>query len=189
MHTLEPYYNWRSFYIASEDVHSPFYEREYSEFEFTHSIYDHAIHPQWDDIGSPTLFVKLIYADYINAVAVIEMIGEWNDCIHNDIMTLKRDFIDHLIDRGIRKFVLIGENVLNFHSSDDSYYEEWFDDVDEGWIAMLNFREHVIQDFQQANIDQYFVCGGKLNEMDWRTLSPEKFCHKIEKYVRKRIGV
>ena len=47
---------------------------------------------------------------------------------------------------GINKYILIGENILNFHYSDDSYYEEWFDDNgDNGWIVLLNFREHVLK--------------------------------------------
>ena len=45
MHAIEPHYNWRDYYIASEDERSPFYGRIYSEFEFTHAIYDHVIHP------------------------------------------------------------------------------------------------------------------------------------------------
>ena len=77
MHSLEPFYRWRNFYIASEDPNSPFYERVYSEFEYTHAIYDHVIHPQWDSIGSPTLFIKVLYADYEEGHAIIEMIGEW----------------------------------------------------------------------------------------------------------------
>lgn len=191
MHSLEPFYRWRNFYIASEDPNSPFYEREYSEFEYTHAIYDHVIHPQWDSIGSPTLFIKVLFADYEEGHAIIEMIGEWNDCIHSDIMTLKRDFIDELMAVGLHKFILIGENVLNFHSSDDCYYEEWFEDVEDayGWIALVNFRQHVMQEFQDANLDHYFVSGGKLDEVDWRTLDPQRFCRKIEKYVQKRLGV
>ncbi len=191
MHSLEPFYRWRNFYIASEDPNSPFYEREYSEFEYTHAIYDHVIHPQWDSIGSPTLFIKVLFADYEEGHAIIEMIGEWNDCIHSDIMTLKRDFIDELMAVGLHKFILIGENVLNFHSSDDCYYEEWFEDVEDayGWIALVNFRQHVMQEFQDANLDHYFVSGGKLDEVDWRTLDPQRFCRKIEKYVIRRLGV
>jgi hypothetical protein len=54
MHMIEPYYNWGGFYIASEDIQSPFYGREYSEFEFTDTIYNYCIHPQWDNIGSPS---------------------------------------------------------------------------------------------------------------------------------------
>jgi len=34
MHDIEPYYNWRHIYISEEDERSPFYKREYSEFEF-----------------------------------------------------------------------------------------------------------------------------------------------------------
>lgn len=188
MHTLEPYYNWRSYYIASEDPKSPFYDREYSEFEFTNQIYDHLIHPQWDDFGSQTLFLKVLFADYDEGYAIIEFIGEWNDCIYNDVMTLKRDFIDLLVDEGIAKFVLIVENVLNFHSSDDCYYEEWFEDVEDGWIALVNPREHVLQEMQDINIDQYFVCGGKLNEIGWRTYSPMNFYQKVEAYVQHRLG-
>ncbi|HVE60288.1 MAG TPA: hypothetical protein VNA26_00615, partial [Chitinophagaceae bacterium] len=78
MHTIEPFYNWRHLYMSEEDENSPFFGREYSEFEFTNSIYDHFIHPQWDDIGSPTLFMKIIFADYEEGFAVIELLGEWN---------------------------------------------------------------------------------------------------------------
>jgi hypothetical protein len=53
--------------------------------------------------------------DYDSAYAIIELIGEWNDAIENDIMILKRDIIDVLIDQGVNQFILIGENVLNFH--------------------------------------------------------------------------
>ena len=41
-------------------------------------------------------------------------------------MFLKRNIIDELVGEGIDKFIMIGENVLNYHASDDSYYEEWF---------------------------------------------------------------
>ena len=63
MHTLEPYYNWRHRYTAEEDERSPFFGREHSEFEFTHAVYDHALHPQWDDFGSETLYMKVLFAD------------------------------------------------------------------------------------------------------------------------------
>jgi hypothetical protein len=185
---IEPYYNWRHHYIASEDERSPFYDREYSEFEYTNTIYNYFIHPQWDDINSPTLYIKILSVDYDNGFAIIEMIGEWNDCINNDIMTLKRDIIEPIMEYGINKFILIGENVLNFHSSDDCYYEEWFDEVEDGWIAFLNFREHVLNEFQQANIDYYIVSGGHLNDIAWRTASPQQLFEKVELFVQKRIG-
>ncbi len=190
MHEIEPYYNWRNYYVASEDPQSPFYDREYSEMYYTEAIYDHYIHPQWDNIGSPTLYIKVLFADYQDEFAIIELMGEWNDCINNDIMMLKRDIIEIMMQEGISKFILIGENVLNFHSSDELYYDEWFDDVEDmgGWIALLNFREHVLDDFQAADIDSYFVMGGKLNDMGWRTYTPIQLFKKVNSMVMKRLG-
>lgn len=188
MHYVEPYYNWRGYYIASEDPSSPFYGREYSEFEFNNSVYNFYIHPQWDTIGSPTLFIKILFTDYETGFVIIELLGEWNDAIENDIMILKRDIIEPIMEQGITKFILIGENVLNFHYSDDCYYEEWFDEVEDGWIAMVNFHEHVINEFERANIDHYFLMGGELEEIEWRTYLPQHFFDKVESLVNKRIG-
>jgi hypothetical protein len=190
MHSIEPYYNWRQHYVSSEDPASPFYEMEYSEFEFSNRIYDHFIHPQWDNMGSPTMYLKILFADYDLGVAVIELIGEWNDCLNNDIMFLKREIAEQLMWNGIHKFILIGENVLNFHASDDLYYEEWFDEVDDqgGWIALLNFHEHVLRELADANIDNYFLSGGRLNEMSWRTLTPHQLVGLVEKSVNVRLG-
>lgn len=189
MHNLEPYYNWRHLYIADEDERSPFYGREYNEFEFNHAIYNHVIHPQWDDIGSPTLFIKQLFSDYESGFAIIELIGEWNDCINNDIMIMKRDFIEELIFQGINKFLLIGENVLNFHASDDCYYEEWFEEVEDGWIVLMNFREHVLEEFQHANLDYYLAMGGQLNDLNWRTQSPQQLFNTIRFLIDKRTAL
>lgn len=188
MHQVEPYYNWRGYYIASEDSSSPFYGREYSEFEFNNSVYNYLIHPQWDTIGSSTLFIKILFTDYDCGFVIIEFIGEWNDAIENDIMILKRDIIEPVIEQGIKKFILIGENVLNFHYSDDCYYEEWFDEVEDGWIAMVNFHEHVVSEFERANIDHYFLMGGELEEIEWRTYLPQQFFDKVNSLVMNRIG-
>ena len=189
MHDIEPYYNWRGYYVASEDPYSPFFEREYSEFEFTSKIYNYYIHPQWDSFGSQTLFMKILYCHYEQGFAVIEFIGEWNDLLYNDIMFLKREVIETMMDQGVSKFILIGENVLNFHFSDDSYYEEWFEDVNDrdGWIALMNIRDHVQEDISSANIDSYFVLGGKLNEMKWRTMNPDQLFESVERHVMRRL--
>jgi hypothetical protein len=184
---IEPYYRWRDLYIADEDELSPFYGREYSEFEYINTIYNYYIHPQWDDFGSSTLYLKVIYADYNRSFAVIELIGEWNDCINNDIMTLKRDLIDEMIGKGINKFVLIGENVLNFHASDDCYYQEWFDDVEEGWIVAMNFREHVLEEFAKSNLDYFLLFGGELNRFPWRTYTPVQLLTHVEAVMARRL--
>jgi hypothetical protein len=189
MHTIEPYYNWRHLYIASEDSGSPFFGREYSEFEYVNTIYNYYIHPQWDDIGSETLYIKILFVDYEEKYAIIELIGEWNDAINNDIMLLKRDIIDELNYLGINKYILIGENILNFHDSGDDYYEEWFEDNgEEGWIALVNFRDHVLKEFKHAGLDYYFIYGGELDEFDWRKFSPGQVFGNVSKIMKKRLG-
>ena len=145
------------FRSASEDEHSPFFGVVYSEFEFTNTVYNYYIHPQWDEFGSSTLYLKILFADYERCFAIIEFIGEWNDALYNDIMFLKRDVVEELTGSGINKFILIGENVLNFHGSDDSYYQEWFDDVGDGWIATINFRSHVMNEMQRFKIGRAHV--------------------------------
>ena len=106
-------------------------------------------------------------------------------------MIFKRNIVEHLMLQGISKFILIGENVLNFHSSDDCYYEEWFDEVDDenGWIALLNFREHVVEEFVAINVDSYFLLGGQLSEMAWRTMKPQHLCNLVSQHVIRRIGL
>jgi hypothetical protein len=189
MHGIEPFYNWRHLYIASEDNQSPFYNKEYSEFEYTNTIYNFYIHPQWDDIGSETIYIKILFVDYEESYAIIELIGEWNDAINNDIMFLKRDIVDVLNNYGINKYILIGENVLNFHTSDDSYYEEWFEDIgDNGWIVLINFRDHVLKEFKQAHLDYFFIYGGELDEINWRTFSPGKLFGNVSKIINKRLS-
>ena len=188
MHELEPFYNWQHLYIASEDEDSPFYGAEYSEFTFSNTVYNFYIHPQWDDIGSETLFIKILFVNYDTGFAIIELLGEWNDCINNDVMVLKREIIDLLIAEGINKYILIGENVLNFHASDESYYEEWSEDIEDGWVAFLNFRKHVLTEFQRSNIDYYILLGGNINEVSWRTYEPNELFEKIENLVMKRLN-
>lgn len=189
MHLLEPFYSWRKYYIASDDDRSPFYGRVYSEFEFTNAIYNYLIHPQWDEFGSETLYLKILFIDYEKGFTIIEFLGEWNDTLYNDIMYLKREIIDPLVTNGIDKFILIGENILNFHSSDDSYYEEWFDDIEEGWIVGINFQNHVKNEFINENIDYYIAFSDEYDNLNWRSYSPQKLFDLIHLKMKKRLSM
>ena len=102
-------------------------------------------------------------------------------------MFLKREILDLMVDEGLNKFILIGENVLNFHSSDDCYYEEWFQEVEDGWIAAINFREHVMDEFKRNNIDYYLNFGGELDQLPWRNLKPIQLFNKVEELLTKRL--
>jgi hypothetical protein len=104
-------------------------------------------------------------------------------------MFLKRDVMEVFNAAGIDKFILIGENVLNFHASDDSYYEEWFQDIEEeGWIVALNFQEHVLHEMQHANIDYYINFGGEFDNMPWRTFSPFQLYQRIKEIIGRRLN-
>ncbi|MEZ4738642.1 MAG: hypothetical protein R2818_04625 [Flavobacteriales bacterium] len=56
-------------------------------------------------------------------------------------------------------------------------------------MALVNFRTHVLEDMQSANIDQYFLLGGKLNSMPWRTYEPEGVFTNVEGMVMRRLGM
>ncbi|HHH55160.1 MAG TPA: hypothetical protein ENK91_15975 [Bacteroidetes bacterium] len=189
MHDIEPFFKWRDEYRAEEDDRSPFYGREYDEFGFTNSVYNYYIHPQWDDFGSSTLYLKLLFVNYSKRYAIIELIGEWNDTIYNDVMFFKRNICDHLIKQGIIKFILISDNVLNFHGSDDSYYQEWWEDIrdEEGWITNLNLLEHVREEMLKYHLEYYINFPIELNEIEWRLMKPDMLFEAVDKYISKKI--
>ena len=188
MHEIEPHYRWRDDYVSAEDERSPFYGTEYSEFEFDKQIYNFLLHPQWDHFGSNTLYLKILFTDYLVGYTIVELIGEWNDAIYNDIMLFKREIVDIMVDAGITKFILIGENVLNFHASDDCYYEEWFQDIEDGWIAGINFRPHVIDEFKAHNIDYFINFDGPLNDLSWRSQKPLQVFKAVSAQLERRLN-
>ncbi len=186
MQDIEPYYNWRHLYVSEEDKCSPFYRRTYSEFEFSQTVYNYFIHPQWDEFGSRTLYMKILFVDYEQHYAIIELLGEWNDAIENDIMTLRRDVTDILFAKGIVKFMLIAENVLNFHSSDDSYYEEWQEQLedDAGWLVILDMPQQSQYDFKRARLTNYIQL---MDFPQWRTLKPEFVFQEVDNRIMKKL--
>ena len=190
MHNIEPHFAWRDFYRTEEDPNSPFYGEEYSEFEFTNKVYNFLLHPQWDGFGSETLLMKVLYVDYDDGYGIIEFIGEWNDCISNDIMFLKRDIIDEFIGAGINKFIFIGENILNFHGSDDSYYEELNEDLEDGWAVFLHFLPHVQLEMESYRLHDWIPF---MDENDktfgWRTKRPELLFRAIDNEMSDNVEV
>jgi hypothetical protein len=172
MHDIEPFFRWRDNYIAAEDKKSPVYGTQHDEFYYTNAIYNYYIHPQWDGFGSATLYLKILYADYDKQYAIIELIGEWNDCIHNDIMTLRREITDLMQKENIYRFILICENVLNYHAGDDNeYYEEWLEEIQdhEGWVAIINPLDHVAAEMTSYGVSQYVHI---LSDAHWREYKP-----------------
>ncbi len=182
MHDIEPWWGWREEYTSENDQNSPFYGKSYDEFNFTNQIYNYYIHPQWDFFGSDTMYCKILFVDYKRNYAFIELIGEWNDCITNDIMFLKRDVADLFIKKDIYKFVIFCDNVLNYHGDDDSYFEEWYDDIKEGngWICLVNSFDHVINEMNKYRLNYFMEYGPRYNDMNWRTQKPAFIVQEIE---------
>jgi hypothetical protein len=186
LQNIEPYYRWRDLYTSETDPKSPFFGNTYSEFEFATTIYNYYIHPQWDSMGSNTLFLKIIFADYQQQYCIIELIGEWNDAIENDIMFLRKDIADVLFDAGITKFILIAENVLNFHSSERDYYEEWYENVtdENGWIVCLNMPVATQYDFLKMKLNRYVELKEIIN---WRQYKPDALFNLVDKEQMMRL--
>ena len=185
MHDIEPYYHWRERYNSERDEQSPFYGRAYSEFTFTNKVYNYFVHPQWDDFGSQTLYAKHIWSDYEEGFAVIELIGEWNDTLYNDVKFLKEEVIDTLALAGIHKYAIVCENVLNFHGDDNCYYEEWAEEArDEGgWVAFINTLKHVEEEMQETQLDHYVFFGGRFNGLEWRPKKPQYLMQAVEAMI------
>jgi hypothetical protein len=188
MHDIEPYYNWLKYYDSAQDERSPFFGKQYNFDQYSETIYGYYIDPAWDNIGSETLFLKVLYTDYDLGFTILEFIGEWNDAINNDIMTLKRNIIEHFVNEGVNKFILIGENIMNFHGSDDCYYEEWFEDIEDGWIAGVSFPQFVQDEFRKYRVDNYINMGGTLQIDRWRTLLPQTFYDLVSNLIQRRLG-
>jgi hypothetical protein len=186
MQHIEPFYNWRHLYTAEEDEKSPFFGRTYNEFAYTQTVYNYYIHPQWDDFGSKNLYLKILFTDYDLGFAIIELIGEWNDAIENDIMILRREVADNLEDHGISKFILVAENVLNFHSGDADYYEDWAECLNDtgGWVVLLNMPQQSQHDFLKRRLHHFVALYEYTN---WRTHKPEFVFNQVDNFILKRL--
>ena len=93
-----------------------------------------------------------------------------------------------MIRDGITKYILIAENVLNFHSSDDSYYEEWFEEVTDegGWIICINMPEQTQYDFKRARLNHYIEL---MNLPQWRTIKPDLLFAQLDNILMRRLTV
>jgi hypothetical protein len=178
MHTIEPFFNWQHLYNSETDEQCEYFGTVHSEFQFSNTVYNYFVHPQWDTFGSETLYLKILFVDYEDGYCIIEMIGEWNDAIENDSMILKRNLIDIMIQQGIKNYIFITENVLNYHSGDVDYYQEWHEEIAEegGGIYWLNLPESSQYDFVRSKVKNYVMQKEILN---WRTMSPMQVYEQV----------
>lgn len=169
---IEPFYGWLDLYSHEHDEKSPFHHVEHNLFFYDRSINQIPVHPLWDEIGSESLLVKILFADYNEGFAIIELFGEWNDLFENDYKLLGENCLTYLIDQGIDKFILICENVFHIYLQDDDYYQALQEEMENGWICTLRLREEVRQDMVDYGISSYFFWSPVLDEMAWRKMKP-----------------
>ena len=81
--------------------------------------------------------------------------------------------------------------MLNFHSSDLCYYEEWFEDVaDEGgWIAFVNTLRHVESEMLDNRIQSFASLGGPFSELNWRGQKPDFLVRQIDEMQDKSVSL
>jgi hypothetical protein len=188
MHELRPHSGWENRYRATEDPRCPFYLEQGAPELGYHRMYDFVIHPEWDSVGCETLFVKQIFADYEQGYVVLELIGEWNDAVHNDVMEVKRRFADPLLAQGVDKFLLIADNLLNFHAGESDYYAEWAEETEGGWVVILNARDHVLQDLTDARLTRYVWAGERYRFGAWRAQDPLALCQGVDQMIQRQLG-
>jgi len=53
---------------------------------------------------------------------------------------------------------------------------------------MVNFREHVVQEFRRERIDFYLNFGGELDDIAWRTLGPRQLFALVDGILGRRLS-
>lgn len=169
---IEPFYGWLHYYSHEKDQRSPFHEVEHNLFEFDRSVNHIPAHPLWDDFGSESLLVKILFADYQKHYAILELFGEWNDLYDNDFKLLAENCLSILIEEGINQIILICENVFHGYFESDDYYDALQEELEDGWMVAIRLREELQNEMIDFGINQYFFWSPLLDEAPWRTIKP-----------------
>lgn len=185
---IEPFYGWLVQYSHETDDRSPFHGVQHNLFYFDRFIHNIPCHPLWDDIGSESLLVKILYADYDIGYAIIELFGEWNDLFENDYKLLAENCLTYLIDQGIQRFILIGENVFHIYLETDDYYQALQEELEDGWICVMKMREEVREEMEQYGILDYFYWSPIVDELNWRRLRPKQLFRIVEDRMGKLLN-
>ena len=184
---IEPFYGWLTYYSHEEDELSPYYGEEHNLFAFDRYIHTFCAHPLWDTIDSESLLIKILYANYDEGYAVIELLGEWNDLFLNDFKLLYERCLSFMVDNGVNKFIFIAENVFNVYLGPDDYYDAFQEEIEDGWMCLLRGRPHVYAEFVQYNISRYFYWSVELDDLLWRKLKPwqvyEVVCKSMQRFL------
>lgn len=172
MHDIEPFIGWLRYYDPETDEQSPFFGTEHSQFTLDRGVYEYLAHPLWEDFGSESLLTKVLYVDYDEGFAILEMFGVWNDLLQNDYRLFMENVLTLMVGEGVNKYILVMENILNIYLDADDYYEAMQDELEDGWICLLRVRPHVQEQLDEYGISQYFFWSEGLDALFWRKMKP-----------------
>lgn len=184
LHHIEPFYGWLGIYSHEKDERSPFHQVEHNMFYFDRSINRIPAHPLWDEIGSESLLIKILFVDYAARYAIIELFGEWNDLFDNDFKLLAENCLTYLIDHGVNQFIFVCENVFHAYPDKDDYYQAMQEELEDGWMCILRARENVWEEMKDYQISHYFYQSSTLDEIPWRKLKPSQLYFLVESRMR-----
>lgn len=184
-HDIEPFYGWLNLYNHESDPKSPFHEVKHNLFYYDRSVNEMPAHPLWDTIGSESLLVKILFANYEQGYAIIELFGEWNDLYENDYKLLAENCLTYLLDHGINRFILICENVFHAYFETDDYYDAMQEELEEGWITLVRPRKNVLEELDDYGLTHFFYHSPLLDDLQWRKLKPFQLFELIESRIPK----
>jgi hypothetical protein len=94
--------------------------------------------------------------------------------------------LERFADESVDKFILIAENVLNFHSDGADYYEELSQELQEsgGWAVCLNMPMQSENEFKQAGHHHFIEL---FNIPEWRSYRPFHLLRKVESLLGPRL--
>ncbi|MEO0473511.1 MAG: hypothetical protein AAF206_28115 [Bacteroidota bacterium] len=182
---IEPFYGWLNLYSHEQDERSPFHQVEHNMFYYDRSINHIPAHPLWDDFGSESLLTKILFVDYDQGYAILELFGEWNDLYDNDFRLFAENCLTYLVDHGVQQFVFICENVFHIYPDTDDYYQAMQDELEDGWMAVLRIRPNVREEMDQYGIAEYFYWSPVLDQISWRKLKPPQLYQLVADRMRK----
>ena len=186
---IEPYYGWLGYYDPELDTRNPFGLRDAeAPDDAARYLYTFEANPRWESIGSESLLAKVLYANYDEHFAVIELMGEWNDLFENDWRLLTENCLDWMLEQGITQFILLCENVFHIYLDSDDYYEAFAERNADVWVCLLRAREEVLAELERYRLSGYFYWNSQFDDLRWRKMKPWELFAQVKSSMDRLLG-
>jgi hypothetical protein len=79
-----------------------------------------------------------------------------------DLQMLKITYKPHRVNNRftilcINRYIFIGDNIFNFHDSDDCIYQEWIDEVEDNWFVFVTLEESHAKERRKYIVFNFFL--------------------------------